>query len=298
MPEVAIFLARAQRLRHGRAPRQGARRGQHGPAAAHEARRGRGGARPRDEPRRERRHDHADPDPGRGEHLRHLPVARDRPPGRSGRLPARTSAATASATSSLASWRRSCSASSPARSSSGSRGGASSAPMPAAPRLAGRESMIRGARAPEGPDAARAAFPIRSPRSASRAGQAASARLFMTHPPLEERIAASRWWLHHSLAALAAALRTKGVALTLRRGPTLSALTELAREVGATKVVWNRLYVLPPSRVIRRSRPACATWASNAREPQREPAARTVGNPQRPGWTVPRLHAVLAGRQR
>ena len=66
------------------------------------------------------------------------------------------------------------------------------------------------------------------------------------HAPEEESPwspgAASRWWLHHSLAALDAALRRKGVALTLRRGPALPALIALAREVGAGKVVWNRLY--------------------------------------------------------
>ena len=66
------------------------------------------------------------------------------------------------------------------------------------------------------------------------------------HAPEEESPwppgAASRWWLHHSLAALDAALRRKGVALTLRRGPALPALTELAHEVGATRVAWNRLY--------------------------------------------------------
>ncbi len=45
------------------------------------------------------------------------------------------------------------------------------------------------------------------------------------HAPDEESPwspgAATRWWLHHSLAALAAALRQKGIALTLRRGPAL-----------------------------------------------------------------------------
>ncbi|MEY2920805.1 MAG: hypothetical protein RL261_2110, partial [Pseudomonadota bacterium] len=66
------------------------------------------------------------------------------------------------------------------------------------------------------------------------------------HAPEEESPwspgAATRWWLHHSLAALDAALRQQGISLTLRAGPALSALTGLAREVGATKVVWNRLY--------------------------------------------------------
>jgi deoxyribodipyrimidine photo-lyase len=53
---------------------------------------------------------------------------------------------------------------------------------------------------------------------------------------------ASRWWLHHSLAALDADLRRRGMPLTVRRGPSLPALLALAREVGARRVVWNRLY--------------------------------------------------------
>ncbi len=66
------------------------------------------------------------------------------------------------------------------------------------------------------------------------------------HAPGEEAPwspgAASRWWLHHSLAALDADLRRRGIPLTLRHGPALSALAGLAREVGASRVVWNRLY--------------------------------------------------------
>lgn len=54
--------------------------------------------------------------------------------------------------------------------------------------------------------------------------------------------AASRWWLHHSLAALAAALRREGLRLTVRRGPSLAAMQALVRETGATAVYWNRLY--------------------------------------------------------
>lgn len=50
---------------------------------------------------------------------------------------------------------------------------------------------------------------------------------------------ASRWWLHHSLTALDAAL--KG-ALVLRRGPAAQVVTALARETGADTVVWNRCY--------------------------------------------------------
>ncbi len=54
--------------------------------------------------------------------------------------------------------------------------------------------------------------------------------------------AASRWWLHHSLARLGAGLRERGGALCLRRGPTLDALLRVAHETGAERVYWNRLY--------------------------------------------------------
>ena len=54
--------------------------------------------------------------------------------------------------------------------------------------------------------------------------------------------AASRWWLHQSLAALDARLRRIGSRLVLRRGPTLEALRGLAAETGAGAVVWNRRY--------------------------------------------------------
>ncbi|HYD98644.1 MAG TPA: deoxyribodipyrimidine photo-lyase [Alphaproteobacteria bacterium] len=53
---------------------------------------------------------------------------------------------------------------------------------------------------------------------------------------------AARWWLHHSLAALAAALRRHGVPLVLRRGPADLVVADLARRSGAVEVHWNRLY--------------------------------------------------------
>jgi len=54
--------------------------------------------------------------------------------------------------------------------------------------------------------------------------------------------AASRWWLHHSLAALDASLRRHGSRLVIRRGPALATLRALLDETGATTVVWNRRY--------------------------------------------------------
>ncbi|HXV73898.1 MAG TPA: deoxyribodipyrimidine photo-lyase, partial [Sphingomonadales bacterium] len=54
--------------------------------------------------------------------------------------------------------------------------------------------------------------------------------------------AASRWWLHHSLAALEASLGMRGSRLILRRGPALPALRALAKETRATAILWNRRY--------------------------------------------------------
>ncbi len=54
--------------------------------------------------------------------------------------------------------------------------------------------------------------------------------------------AASRWWLHHSLAALDTELQRRGLQLILRRGDSLPLLRELLRETGATAVYWNRRY--------------------------------------------------------
>ena len=53
---------------------------------------------------------------------------------------------------------------------------------------------------------------------------------------------ASRWWLHHSLAALSRALAGLGSPLVIRRGDSLAELRALARETGAEAIHWNRLY--------------------------------------------------------
>jgi deoxyribodipyrimidine photo-lyase len=47
---------------------------------------------------------------------------------------------------------------------------------------------------------------------------------------------AARWWLHHSLAALAADLAARGAKLVLRRGRIADVLPELVRETGAVCV--------------------------------------------------------------
>ena len=66
------------------------------------------------------------------------------------------------------------------------------------------------------------------------------------HSPSEESPwepgAASRWWLHHSLAALQAALRRLGGNLLIAQGPTQATLTSMVRRFHVDEVHWNRLY--------------------------------------------------------
>lgn len=56
---------------------------------------------------------------------------------------------------------------------------------------------------------------------------------------------ASRWWLHHSLAALAADLESKGSRLVLRHGPAAGIIKDIATRTNASHVYWNRRYGLP-----------------------------------------------------
>jgi deoxyribodipyrimidine photo-lyase len=53
---------------------------------------------------------------------------------------------------------------------------------------------------------------------------------------------ASRWWLHHSLTALGAALEKKGGGLILRQGDAAKIIRTVAKETGADAIVWNRCY--------------------------------------------------------
>ncbi|QKS13702.1 deoxyribodipyrimidine photo-lyase [Curtobacterium sp. Csp1] len=54
--------------------------------------------------------------------------------------------------------------------------------------------------------------------------------------------AASRWWLHHSLAALDGELRDRGSRLVLRKGAAADVVPALVRDAGADAVYWNRRY--------------------------------------------------------
>ncbi len=53
---------------------------------------------------------------------------------------------------------------------------------------------------------------------------------------------ASRWWLHHSLVSLSAALARRRLRLVIRRGSVLDELDSLVAESGAGAVYWNRRY--------------------------------------------------------
>lgn len=53
---------------------------------------------------------------------------------------------------------------------------------------------------------------------------------------------AGQWWLYHALRTLADALDRHGTPLVLRRGPADRVVPAVADEVGASTVVWNRLY--------------------------------------------------------
>ena len=58
----------------------------------------------------------------------------------------------------------------------------------------------------------------------------------------EQAGAASRWWLHHSLTALAGGIAARGGALTLRRGDAVEIITGLARAHGLGAVHCARAY--------------------------------------------------------
>lgn len=54
--------------------------------------------------------------------------------------------------------------------------------------------------------------------------------------------AASRWWLHRSLASLAASLRKRGSRLIVRSGSAVDELGRVISELGARAVLWSRRY--------------------------------------------------------
>ena len=77
---------------------------------------------------------------------------------------------------------------------------------------------------------------------------------------------ASRWWLHGSLQALGQKLRSQRSRLVLRRGNAGQVISDLARETGASRLVWNRLY--EPA-IERRDREFEESWNETGPEPRR-----------------------------
>ena len=53
---------------------------------------------------------------------------------------------------------------------------------------------------------------------------------------------ASRWWLHHSLKALQDDYQKLGVTLLLKQGNPEKILSDIATDIGATQIIWNRRY--------------------------------------------------------
>ncbi len=78
--------------------------------------------------------------------------------------------------------------------------------------------------------------------------------------------AASRWWLHHSLAALAARLRERGSQLIVRQGSSAAELRRLIAETGAGAVVWNRRYepsAIARDRALKAALPGAESFAAS-----------------------------------
>ena len=64
----------------------------------------------------------------------------------------------------------------------------------------------------------------------------------LTPTTLSQLGAASRVWLHHSLAQLQHDLAQQGSSLIVRQGQSLAVLQALIQETNATHIFWNRLY--------------------------------------------------------
>ncbi len=74
---------------------------------------------------------------------------------------------------------------------------------------------------------------------------------------------ASRWWLHQSLARLAAELQKAGVGLIIRRGASLAQLLDVAGKTGAQAVFCNRRY--EPAAIARDRKVEAALGAAGLR---------------------------------
>jgi deoxyribodipyrimidine photo-lyase len=100
--------------------------------------------------------------------------------------------------------------------------------------------------------------------AAARGGGVAT--LFVLPPEGEQAWiggAASRWWLHHSLAALSKAIADRGGQLILRRGDAAEQVAQVARQCGADTVFCHR--IIDPAEEDRLDRVRAALEKAGAR---------------------------------
>ncbi|GGC87740.1 deoxyribodipyrimidine photo-lyase [Tersicoccus solisilvae] len=89
---------------------------------------------------------------------------------------------------------------------------------------------------------------------------------------------AARWWLHHSLAALGAAVEAAGARLVLRRGAAIEVVPAVIQDARADAVVWNRRYGGPEREIDA----AVKTWAGEHDVEAHSFAANLLHEP----WTI------------
>ena len=105
---------------------------------------------------------------------------------------------------------------------------------------------------------------------------------------------ASQWWLHHSLVALQAAYKKQGITLILRKGRAETLIPQLAQDLSASEIVWNRRYephAIAQDTAIKNS---LTTAGHAAHSFQRPFTDRAVAYPHQSQNAVQSLHAVLA----
>ena len=106
---------------------------------------------------------------------------------------------------------------------------------------------------------------------------------------------AVKWWLHHSLAGLAAALEATGSRLVLRRGPAARIIQDLAVETSADTLLWNRRYGGPERAVDAGLKSWAAGGGHQRHELPGKPHVRAMDRADRQRGPLQGLHAVLEG---
>ncbi|MFD1721246.1 cryptochrome/photolyase family protein [Amnibacterium endophyticum] len=108
--------------------------------------------------------------------------------------------------------------------------------------------------------------------------------------------AASRWWLHHSLAALSASLEKRGARLVLREGDAEEEIRAVLRRSGASRLLMDRRYAAAEreqdQRVQRLAEQAGAEVESFTGSLLHEPGAVLNGDGERFGVFSPFFRAL------